>query len=200
MKTTLKAMLLSAVAAALMLSPAAAQFAPAPQQPATHATYRASVVALATAASATDFLTITGSATKTVAVRKVECTGIGSTAGTPDILGIKRSAANTGGTSTTPGVVPLDSNAAAGTAVVRAYTVNPSALGAAVGTVRVEKLGLPLAATGAVMGKLDWDFGQNTYTRPIILRGVAQTFALNGNAATLAAGAALDCSIEWTEF
>lgn len=190
-----------AFAAALLAVavPASAQFRPTPANPSESPTYRTSIVALVTAASATDFLTITGSATKTVVVKRIMCSGIGSTAGTADLQIVKRSTANTGGTSTTLTGVQLDSNDAAPTAVVRAYTVNPSALGTAVGSIGAAKIGLPLAATGATMQQLTFDTQTMPRTKPIVLRGVAQTLALNGNAATLAAGASLACTVEWTE-
>jgi hypothetical protein len=187
--------------ALVTLFPAAAlaQFIQPPNSTTLYPTYRAAITGLVTAASATDFFTIQGSATKTVYVTDMRCSGIGSTAGTPDIQVVKRSAANTTGTSTSPTVVPLDSQNAAGTAVVKAYTANPGALGAIVGVVDSYKLALPLAATGSEMQVGATDFLQSRFTQPIILRGVAQTLALNGNAATLAAGASLNCSATWFE-
>lgn len=165
----------------------------------TRQTYTASVTALVTAASATDFLTITGSATNTVEVNRVECSGVATTAATPDIVGVKRSTADTLGTSTAPTAVPHDSNSAAATAVLAAYTANPT-LGTGVGNLKAEKLALPLAATGAAVQRLIWLFGQGYAEQPVILRGAAQQFAMNGNAATLGTAAQLDCSITWTEY
>lgn len=183
-----------------VLTPAQAQFAPTPSQSRTYSTYRASVVALAPAASATDFLTVSGSASKTVAVTRLECNGIATTAATPDVVVIRRSTANLTGTSTSPTATPLDSNNAAATAVVRAYTVNPGTLGTLVGALGAAKLPLPLAATGADLSRTQFVGTQFGPSQPVTLRGVAQSVGLNGNAATLGTGAVLDCTIEWLEF
>lgn len=178
---------------------ASAQFANQGALPSYRQTYRVGL-SLTTAASATDFLTIVGSATKTVAVTRAECNGIGSTAATPEIFALRRSTANTGGTSTTPAPTTMDTNNAAATAVVRAYTANPGALGTVVGSaLNVARMPMPLAATGADLTRTN--FINAGYTsQPVVLRGVAQTFALNGNGATLAAGAVVDCLIEWIEY
>jgi hypothetical protein len=194
LRTLAAAVLASVIAAGAAL----AQFQPSPTNPNTYATYRAAITGLVTPASATDFFTIQGSASKTIYVTSMACSGIGSTAGTADIQVVKRSAANTTGTSTSPAVVPLDSAQSAGTAVVKAYTANPGALGAIVGVISSFKLALPLAATGGSMQIGDISVGTR-FTNPVALRGVAQTLALNGNAATLAAGANLDCEVEWIE-
>lgn len=168
------------------------------QLPAQRPSYSASITGLTVAASATDFFTLTGATGIVTRVTYVECSGIGSTAGTPDIVALKRSTANTGGTATQPTVVPLDSGSAAGASVVNAYTVNPTT-GTLVGNVRVSKLGLPLAATGANVQRLQWMFGNRPGTQEVILRAATSVFALNGAGATLAPGASLDCAIEWQE-
>lgn len=183
----------------VLSTPALAQFQPTPGAKAFRPTYQASIAGLVTAASATDFFTIQGSATKLVTVTSLECYGTATTAATADILLIKRSAANTTGTSTSPAGVPLDSNSAAATAVVKAYTANPGALGTAVGTIGSAKLGLPLPATGAAIQRLQFLLGEGPFVQPVVLRGVAQTLALNGNAATLGTGAQVNCSVTWTE-
>ena len=66
------------------------------------ATCSAAKIGLVPASSATDVFTITGSATKTVRVTRIEITAT-TTAATPaalDVLLLKRSTANSGGTST----------------------------------------------------------------------------------------------------
>lgn len=183
--------------AALLLLPVAAlaQFAPTPAPGVITNSYRASVTGLATAASATDFFTITGASGKVVTVQRIACSGIASTAGTPDIVLLRRSAANSAGTSTTPTVVKLDTTSPNASAVVRAYTANPT-LGALVGNLDVAKLALPLAATGANMQI--YVYVNMSGSIPLRVRS-GEVVALNGNAATLAPGASLDCSIEWTE-
>lgn len=162
-------------------------------------TYSASITALAPAASATDFLTIIGSATKTVWVHEFRCSGISTAAATATVTAVKRSTANTGGTATTPTAVPHDSASAAGTAVVSAYTANPT-VGTAVGTVRSGKISTNTAATSAFAEpEVVWEFGADGFTQPIVLRGVAQSVSLNGAGASFTAGAALNCSVTWSE-
>lgn len=160
--------------------------------------YSAATTGLATAASATDFLTLTGATGITTRITYVQCSGIASTVGTADIVALKRSTANSAGTSTAPTIVPHDANSAAASSTILAYTANPTT-GTLVGNVRTGKLGLPLANTGAINGTITWDFGSRAGTQEVVLRAATQVFALNGAGATLAAGAALDCNVEWTE-
>jgi hypothetical protein len=161
-------------------------------------TYSAGITGLSPAASATDLLTITGSATTTVQIDHVECRGISTAAATAVIQAVIRSTADTSGTSTAPTAVPHDSNDAAATAVVAAYTANPT-LGTLVGVVRTGALTTTTAASSAVSPPgLVWDFGSPPM-QEITLRGAAQQFALNANATSLTSGASLDCSITWTE-
>lgn len=162
----------------------------------TKTTYSSTITALASAATATDIFTITGSGTKTVRVLRIEISSTQTLASTANILLIKRSAANTGGTSTTPALIPHDSADAAGTATVRAYTANPSALGAAVGTIRVIRLDIP--ATGSVgSSPVVWTFG-DLPGKSVVLRGTAEVLAVSLNSVTLGGGT-FDLSIMWTE-
>lgn len=201
------ALFLSAALLAPM-TPAKAQFAPSAAGFQFRNTYRAAITGLVTAASATDFFTISGSASKVVAITQFDCSGIGSTAGTADLQVIKRSTLDLTGTSTTPTAVALTRLlGGAGTvitpvatAIVRAYTVNPGTLGTLIGLVDSNKLNLPLAATGAAIVPLRFVFSDARNTQPILLVGVNDLVALNGNGATLAAGANLDCSVEWYEY
>lgn len=159
------------------------------------ATYSASTVAFAYAASGTDIFTLTGSATKTIRITRIAVTGTQTTGAMRDVLLIKRSAANTGGTSSTLTAVPHDSTSAAATAVARSYTVNPSGLGSTVGTMRAEKFFL--AGTAVVSGSLIADFGPR-YGQSIVLRGTGELLAVNMNAVT-STGNSMTITIEWTE-
>lgn len=200
MKNLKTLVLASAAALALLAAPASAQFQPTPSNPTTRITYRAAIIGLVPAATPTDILTISGSATKsTVVVDRIECSGFATTAGAMDIVAVKRSAINTGGTSTAPVKVPLDANnTLASGAVVAAYTVNPSTLGTAVGPIRADKFFLPVAA-GTLDSKVTWDFGSVPYSRHVVLRGVGQVLAINLNGGALPAGTTVDCSVEWFE-
>jgi hypothetical protein len=162
------------------------------------ATYSAtSAIGFASAVTATDIFTITGSATKTIRVLRVAFSAQETTAGVANVLLIKRSAANTGGTSAAATVVPHDSANAAGTATVLNYTANPSALGAAVGTVRAARLFIPTTGTDTADFANEWDFGMGP-EQAVVLRGITQVLAINLNSTTVIGGT-WTCYIEWTE-
>jgi hypothetical protein len=157
-------------------------------------TYSASVVGVASAASATDIFTITGSDTKTVRIKKVRVSATQTTGGAINVLALKRSTANTAGTSTTITAASHDSSNTAATAVVRAYTANPT-VGTLVGNVMAAKLFVP-ATTGAPQ-LLEMVMGGN-YNQEIVLRGSSQVFAINLNAVTVSGGN-FNFAIEWVE-
>lgn len=161
------------------------------------ATYSTSILGLASATTATDIFTITGSATKTVRVLKLEIAASQTTASPQNVVLIKRSAANSGGTSTTPTIVPHDSNNAVATAVVNAYTANPTSLGASVGNVRVGRLFIDAVGGNSAPTEIIWDFGIRP-SQAIVLRGTTNVLAVNLNSTTIAGGV-FDISIEWTE-
>jgi hypothetical protein len=180
-----------------MVSPVPQQ-GPNPPIEGVRATYRASISALAAVTGCTDLLTITGSATKTIHLLRVEFSGTVATAALYlDVLGIKRSTADTGGTSTAPTIVSFDSADPAATATVLAYTANPT-LGTPVGTIRADKVLLPLTGTPALPDRLVWEFG-NRPDKAVVLRGIAQVFAINLNAVALANATLIDCALEWVE-
>lgn len=160
------------------------------------ATYSASVVGLASAASATDIFTITGSNTKTIRITYLSVSG-STTSGSgllDNVVLIKRSTANSGGTSAASTAVAHDSNNAAASATVLGYTANPT-LGTAVGTVRSNRVAFQ--AAGVPSATVVWDWG----TRPseaIVLRGIAQVFAVNLSSTTVTGGV-FNIDIEWTE-
>lgn len=161
------------------------------------ATYSASITALASAASATDIFTITGSSTKTVRITRLEISGQATTAAAAQVVLLVRSAANTSGTSTSPTAVPHDSNSAAATATIKAYTANPTT-GALVGNLKAAYVFLAAPATATVASEpLFLDFGLRP-SQAIVLRGTAQVLAINLNGVTVTGGA-FDINVEWTE-
>jgi hypothetical protein len=162
------------------------------------ATYSAtSAIGFASATTATDIFTITGSATKTIRIIRIAFSAQETTAGVVNVLLIKRSAANTGGTFATATAVPHDSNDAAATATVLNYTANPSALGAAVGTIRAARIFIPTSGTDTSNSVNESDFGIGP-EKAIVLRGTTQVLAVNLNATTVAGGT-WTCYVEWTE-
>lgn len=160
------------------------------------ATYTASVTGLAVGTLPSDIFTITGSATKTVYVTRIDIDGVQTTAGQVLVLMIKRSAANTGGTSTAPTKIPLDSLSAAASATVLAYTVNPT-LGTAIGITTSARVFLPGAATVADAQGISIIYGQ-VGEQQMILRGINQVLAVDLNSVTIA-GPSINLNIEWTE-
>jgi len=161
--------------------------------------YTYSVVApdVATAASATDVVCISGSATRTVVLKKILLAGSTTNATTVSthVNIVKRSTANTGGTSTTPAIVPHDSQNAAATAVVRAYTANPTT-GTLVGN--IAGMQMIFAVTADWPATLYINFGENGM-QGIILRGTSESACVNLNGATVTTSGALDASFEWIE-
>lgn len=156
--------------------------------------YSAGILSLAPAASATDFFTITGSATKTIRVTEFNLQCTETTAGAVAVQIVKRSTANSGGTSTAPTVVPHDSASSAGTATVLAYTANPTT-GSLVGLVRATREVWLAPASVA-------NAPRNPFTLynglPIVLRGTGEVLAINLNGVTVTGGA---CAVwaTWTE-
>lgn len=188
---------LAFAAAALLLSalPASAQFNQATPTP--KFTFGASAVGLVNAATATDIVTLTGSATKLIQVTFVQCSGISSgTATTADLALVKRTTANTGGTFTSAAISQFDSKSPAPTAVFKSYTANPTGLGTASGVLSALKLNLPVTTTSNALATT-WSMTDFPYTYPVVLRGVGESLAINGNATLPAAN--IDCTINWTE-
>lgn len=166
-------------------------------------TYTAAIASLAVHAAATDFFTITGSATKTIRVMRIEFSASQTTSSFETYLLMKRSTANSGGTSTSITAVPHDSNNAAGSATVLAYTVNPTSLGTAVGTMQSRQIlvGDGVAKDGSSSISTDQGivlFEATTPSQAIVLRGTSQVLALNFNGGT-ATGNSHSVWVTWTE-
>jgi hypothetical protein len=161
------------------------------------ATYGVSGLLNTPAATTTDFLTITGSATKTVRIKRIALSGAATTAGSLLISLVRRSTANSGGTSTAPTRVQHDTADAAPTATVALYSANPTAVGTAVGNIHGGRLFLNVATT-ATPDRLVFEFSTRN-DEAIVLRGTGQILAVNFNAFAVPAGGAVDFDIEWTE-
>jgi len=160
------------------------------------ATYAAASAPFTAAATATDIFTITGSATKTIRVTRIEITGTQTTGLNQNILLLKRSTADTAGTSAAVTAVPQDTNNPAATATVLSYTANPT-LGTLVGNIRADKYLIPAPGTLTGNPPLIWTFGDRP-EQALLLRGTAQVLAVNLNGATLA-GNSFTISVSWTE-
>lgn len=152
--------------------------------------------------AATDICSLTGSATKTIKVRRVIFSGIGSAVANDPVAVIKRSTANVGN-GWTMVQTPYDStntltNAAqtAGTAALaEAWTGLPT-LGTVIGTLADLYYTWGNLTTGVGSVPLVFTFGQ--LGSPLVLRGVAQQVSINlGGFAPVTPLA--NCTFEWTE-
>lgn len=150
------------------------------------------------AALATDIFSITGSATKTIAIVSLTISGIATAATVSTVNIIKRSTANTGGTPTTITNVPSDSTNAAATATVVSYAGVPTT-GTPVGNIRTIKIFLPPPTGGNANTPSMPIIGPQSFSQPVVLRGTGQVLSLNLAGVTIA-GAVLACSVEWIEY
>jgi hypothetical protein len=165
----------------------------------TKATYTYAVSATAPYATATDWIVIRGSGTKTVKILRVELSGA-ATSATEVIFTLKKhTIANTGGTSTTPTPMQHDSSDGAATAVVLLYSAAPT-IDASATIWKSARLTLALApaATSANPDRYVYDYGVEPY-EPLTLRGVAQECALNFAGAAVPTGGVCDVVIVFTE-
>jgi hypothetical protein len=162
------------------------------------ATYAVTTAAFTPAATATDLLTITAAANKTIKIHSIKCNGTATAATNIDLFLIKRSAQNTAGTFTAQTKVPFNSASAASAATINLYTANPTALGTAVGTITRRKVFLPLAAT--VIEPINELIEQNTDDSDFItLTGATEMLAINFAAAVVPAGTNIYFTIKYTE-
>lgn len=167
------------------------------RKPAAPVTYSAAATNFAPAASATDVFTITGSATKTVRIKRITFTMVQTTAAARDVQLIKRSTANSGGTSVARTAVPNDSSSPAGTATVLSYTANPT-LGTTVGAIRARKVFVStITGNNSNCDEFAIDFGDDQRQAPV-LRGTGEVLAINLNGVTSAGNLAC-ANVEWTE-
>jgi hypothetical protein len=172
--------------------------------PGSKATFSAAITGLVPVTGATDIFTVTGSATKLVKITRLVITGSTTLAANVilPITLLKRSSADLTGTSTAPTRVAHDSLNAAVTATVLAYTANPGTLGTLVGAFRNIRMTLQLTPQTATDFPISLpyieDFGQRG-GQPIVLRGIAEVFAINLAAIATITGWLFDISVEWSE-
>lgn len=167
------------------------------------ASYVCAIPLFVPAANATDMITISGSATKIIKIKRIVLSVTLTVAALGTVLLVKRSAANSGGTSSNQTIVPLDSTNDAATAVVKKYTANPSALGNPLGFIKHISTVFP-SATSIIGGEggasLIWNFGQEGQIKPITLQGVNENIAICNDGAALGLGYTIRmCELNWTE-
>lgn len=159
------------------------------------ATYSASISNLTVAASATNIVTIQGSASKVVRIVRVLLSGIQTASGNMTVLLRKQSTADTGGTSSAMTAIPHDSSSAAATASAVSYTANPT-MGSLVGVPVSKRVSFPAAA--AAFDPAGDLYRADLPAQAIVLRGVAQGLAVGFNGVTLTGGS-VNVSLTWTE-
>lgn len=157
-------------------------------------TYSAVATGLAVASSATDIFELVGSASKTVRVLRITVSGTGNP-GQYNFAVVKRSSADSGGSSVNTTIVPHDSVNAVATAVAKVYTANPT-LGTMVGEVE-DTVYFITSGVVTSLPALVFEFGK-AQGQEIVLRGVAQTAALNLRGQSIV-GSQLRIKFEFTE-
>lgn len=160
------------------------------------ATYGAVKAGVTLAASPTDFMTLIGSATKTVKVKHVTvCGSSGNATAFPlDVTLAMRTTLDVNGTAVTPTIAKFDSTDGNATGVVKHYTANPASLGAGK-YVRSKTLAIPASTS---TNCVDFDFARSN-DKPLYLRGAAQNMAVYLNAGTVVASSKLAYDIVWEE-
>ncbi len=146
------------------------------------------------ASSPTDVCSITGSATKTIRVRRVIVSGANSAAISEAVSIIKRSTANSAGAGSAMTQIPYNSANSAGTVAVAELWTGAPTLGTVVG-VLADRYVLFGAPTSLAPG-MEFQFGQ--LAAPVFLRGAAQQLSVNLAGQGGGAGTII-CTFEWTE-
>jgi hypothetical protein len=144
----------------------------------------------------TDVLTISGSATKVIRVKRVGVSGRATGAGQLDVSLVKHTVANTGGGPVALTAVPHDTTVnPVATAVVNTYASAPSITGGT--TFRAQQSNVSAAGSGGAATPVEWHFG-DVNDQAVVLRGVAEQIAINLNGVA-PAGSVLNIFLEWTE-
>jgi len=157
-------------------------------------TYSASYIVTPSGAM-NDICVLTGSATKTIRVRRIWLNGYTATAMTDPVSVVKRSSVSTNGTGVTVTPVSYNSQNAAGTAVAEFYTASPTN-GTAVGVLLDVYQGFTTSTSGTEEPNHTFEFGR--LGSPVFLRGASQSIAVNLSGLTYT-GASFACGFEWTE-
>lgn len=168
------------------------------------ATYRAAANFTPQATGAVTLISIQGSASKTVRVKRIGVSGV-STANGQSVYSLqKTSALGAGGTTVTPTVAKLDSADANATAVVQHYTTTLKAAGTPIGgpltTANVQTSVTAVPTVGVAPTTILFPEAGTPIGHAITLRGVAEFLEVqNLAAANLAAGTVLCYFVEWEE-
>lgn len=164
-------------------------------------TYTGLVPNITPGTTATDFVVLAGSPTKTVKVTRIEIIGAAAVLAQQELVLLLRSTADSGGTATTTATITAHDiqNPTSG-AVLTAYTTSPTTLGASVGVLRQTKYTTvsTTAAAGSAPVQLVWDWGLRNEQCPT-LRGAGNLLCLSNNGAATTTSTVYDVAITWTE-
>jgi hypothetical protein len=168
------------------------------------ASYRASANFTPTATGAVTLISVTGSATKTIRVKRIAISGV-STALSASVFQLLRTTVlGAGGTTVTPTVAKLDSGTvASATAVVSHYTSTLKATGTANGgpISTWQQFTSTVTTPTVAMLPTQTAFPENGQAgNSIVLRGTSDILEVqNVTPANLAAGTVLAYVVEWEE-
>ena len=160
------------------------------------ATYSAVIADYLPTSSATDIVTLTGAAGKTITVTNIRISATATAASNADVYLYKRTTANTSGTSSSTAIVQHDSQDPVPSGVVKQYSANPSGLGTGV-LLRGDRVAFPGATTSNGSATI-WDFGNRASKAPK-LHSASEFFAINFGASSPPSGTSMYLTIEWTE-
>ncbi len=176
------------LAVLLALSPAHAQTSMRPA-------YGNAASGIVVAAAATDISCMTGAALHSIRIHSVEVSGIATTAITPRVSIIRRTAANTGGTATASASVGYSASMAATAATVANYTANPTALGAGVD---IADTYVSIGVTASLGFPYKFDLTNGGTVQPVTLAAATDLLCVSLNGGTIVGGS-LDVNYQFTD-
>lgn len=170
----------------------------------TIASYAATGIGIAPAASATDIACIQGSATAVIRVQSIRVSGTAGTSIIVPVVIAKRASLNTGGTPATgtalPAAAKLDSNNGTAGASFNAWTANPTIVDSSPGLIGAANLVLTKTdlTGGAAAVETLFDWSRAVFHQKPILRAAAQNICVNLNATSPSSGL-VNVTFTWTE-
>lgn len=157
-------------------------------------TYSATANLTSTATAAQAVCALSGSASKTIRVRRVILSGAMTAIEAIPISINKHSTLYTAGGGAQATTVPYDSQSAAATAILEYWTANPTP-GTSVGTILDQYVPFGNTTTG-VEPPYEMKFGE--FGSAAVLRGAAQYLSVNFSGTSINTGK-VNCTFEWTE-
>lgn len=146
-----------------------------------------------------DICALYGSATKTVKVRRVLFSAVGSAAATDPVSVMRRTTVGNGGTvnSTPMTLTAYDSSNTASTVITDIYTTVPTNTSPiSVGAIQDVQISVAGATTAIVAPSPTQIFTFGQLGQPIVLRGTSQSVVVNDSGL---AALTVACTFEWTE-